>query len=137
MDYLVYVEHNAENLQFYLWYKDYCTRFEALSENEKSLSPPFNPTSVEVAEISKSGEAEFGVRERKIGLSLQDTGLPIYNERDDIKAVDSIESPSFRSPTSSDFSSVPSAAEVAVQAGLKWQPCLCPLGVRKSLAHNI
>lgn len=124
MDYLVYVEHNAENLQFYLWYKDYCSRFHALSENEKALSPPFNPTSVEAAE--KGGELEVAVRDRNIHTSLQDTGLPIYSEVDEIKTVDSIGSPSFRSPISSDFSSVPSDAEVTAQAGLKWQPCLCP-----------
>ncbi|CUS06920.1 unnamed protein product [Tuber aestivum] len=40
MSYLLYVEHAAENLQFYLWLRDYTERFNALSENEKALSPP-------------------------------------------------------------------------------------------------
>jgi len=40
MQYLLYVEHAAENLQFYLWLRDYTERFNALSENEKALSPP-------------------------------------------------------------------------------------------------
>jgi hypothetical protein len=39
MRYLIYVEHCAENLQFYLWYKDYVQRFEKLPDREKELSP--------------------------------------------------------------------------------------------------
>ncbi len=45
MDYLVYIELNAENLQFYLWYQDYVRRFNALSETEKALSPEWKPES--------------------------------------------------------------------------------------------
>lgn len=44
MDYLIYVEHNAENLQFYLWFHDYSRRFENLSEKEAALSPEWDPT---------------------------------------------------------------------------------------------
>ena len=39
MDYLVYVAHDAENLQFYLWLTDYTKRFEALPQMAKDLSP--------------------------------------------------------------------------------------------------
>lgn len=39
MDYLIYIAHDAENLQFYLWLQDYTARFEALPEDEKALSP--------------------------------------------------------------------------------------------------
>ena len=39
MDYLVYVTHDAENLQFYLWLQDYTRRFNRLPESEKLLSP--------------------------------------------------------------------------------------------------
>lgn len=39
MKYLTYVEHAAENLQFYLWLRDYAERFDKLSANEKALSP--------------------------------------------------------------------------------------------------
>ena len=45
MDYLIYVEHGAENLQFYLWYKDYSIRFNDLPESEKVLSPPYSGAS--------------------------------------------------------------------------------------------
>lgn len=39
MDYLVYIEHGAENLQFYLWYQDYCKRWGQLSRAQQALSP--------------------------------------------------------------------------------------------------
>src|SRR5690242_10027602 len=39
MDFLKYIEHSAENLQFYLWYKDYEKRFSQLPESERILSP--------------------------------------------------------------------------------------------------
>ncbi|EXJ74400.1 uncharacterized protein A1O5_02696 [Cladophialophora psammophila CBS 110553] len=38
MDFLRYIEYDAENLQFYLWYHDYCKRFDELPDSEKKLS---------------------------------------------------------------------------------------------------
>jgi len=38
MNFLVYIEHAAENLQFFLWYKDYCTRFAKLPPAERGLA---------------------------------------------------------------------------------------------------
>lgn len=39
LDYLIYVSHDAENLQFYLWYKDYCKRFNTAPAWKKELAP--------------------------------------------------------------------------------------------------
>jgi len=39
MNYLCYVTHDAENLQFYLWLADYYQRFQRSSPSEKHLSP--------------------------------------------------------------------------------------------------
>lgn len=39
MNYLVYIEHAAENLQFYLWYRDYVKRFDAMPASERALAP--------------------------------------------------------------------------------------------------
>jgi hypothetical protein len=39
MNFLLYVENSAENLQFFLWFRDYVKRFDQLSESEKKLSP--------------------------------------------------------------------------------------------------
>ena len=39
LDYLTYVSHDAENLQFYLWMVDYFQRFRNAPKAEKALSP--------------------------------------------------------------------------------------------------
>lgn len=39
MNFLKYIELSAENLQFFLWYRDYVKRFNALPESDKVLSP--------------------------------------------------------------------------------------------------
>ncbi|KAF2149532.1 hypothetical protein K461DRAFT_281915 [Myriangium duriaei CBS 260.36] len=38
----MYIEHDAENLQFYLWCRDYTERFEKLPASEKALSPEWS-----------------------------------------------------------------------------------------------
>jgi hypothetical protein len=43
MDYLFYVEHNAEALQFFLWYCDYIQRWSDLLPRQKALSPVWDP----------------------------------------------------------------------------------------------
>ena len=39
MDYMVYVDQEAEDLQFFLWLRDFENRFEQLPADSKSLSP--------------------------------------------------------------------------------------------------
>lgn len=39
MNYLIYIEHDAENLQFFLWYQDYSKRFAEIPAGERALSP--------------------------------------------------------------------------------------------------
>lgn len=43
MDFLRYIEYDAENLQFYLWYRDYCKRFAELPESEQNLAKEWTP----------------------------------------------------------------------------------------------
>ena len=43
MDYLYYVEENAENLQFFLWYCDYVQRWSGLLPRQKAMSPIWDP----------------------------------------------------------------------------------------------
>ncbi|KAL8901662.1 MAG: hypothetical protein Q9192_000421 [Flavoplaca navasiana] len=42
MDYLVYVSHDAENLQFWIWLNAYSSRFYTLPPSEQALSPPWS-----------------------------------------------------------------------------------------------
>ncbi|KAI9737880.1 MAG: hypothetical protein M1834_009250 [Cirrosporium novae-zelandiae] len=39
MNYLIYIERSAENLQFFLWYREYVQRFEMLPASEHNLAP--------------------------------------------------------------------------------------------------
>lgn len=39
MNYLIYIEHSAENLQFFLWYQDYLTRFQSATTSDLVLAP--------------------------------------------------------------------------------------------------
>jgi hypothetical protein len=43
MDYLLYIEHAAEHLQFFMWFRGYVQRFDALTSGEKALSPEWTP----------------------------------------------------------------------------------------------
>ncbi|RMZ78038.1 hypothetical protein DV737_g4117, partial [Chaetothyriales sp. CBS 132003] len=47
MDFLVYIEHSAENLQFYLWYRDYVKRFFQLPQSVQKLSPEWTDAQVQ------------------------------------------------------------------------------------------
>jgi hypothetical protein len=47
MDFLLYIELSAENLQFYLWYRDYIKRFSELPEHEQQLVPIWTPERAE------------------------------------------------------------------------------------------
>ena len=47
MNFLIYIEHSAENLQFYLWYCDYVNRFSELPESDRVLSPPWSTEQVD------------------------------------------------------------------------------------------
>ena len=38
MNYLIYIEHAAENLQFFLWHRDYAKRFSGLPDGERRLA---------------------------------------------------------------------------------------------------
>ncbi|KAL8799798.1 MAG: hypothetical protein Q9182_005630 [Xanthomendoza sp. 2 TL-2023] len=52
MNYLIYIEHAAENLQFFLWHKDYVRRFDLLPENERRLAPEWTVEQAEVQALA-------------------------------------------------------------------------------------
>lgn len=145
MDYLVYVEHNAENLQFYLWYQDYCKRFDALPASEKALAPEWKqpleklvtmaPPTVEEMDASAKKDKRVTKRPSDILTALANKGFD--NEgalsatfMSDEKYLGQ-KSPGMKSDTASVFSqsvmsggtTVLSNSELAEQAGMKWQPC--------------
>ncbi|KAK8094600.1 hypothetical protein PG997_001285, partial [Apiospora hydei] len=53
MDYLMYVEYDAECLQFFLWYCDYVERWSLLPQEQKDSSPMWDPSKI----ITRPGTA--------------------------------------------------------------------------------
>ncbi|ORX97358.1 hypothetical protein BCR34DRAFT_167289 [Clohesyomyces aquaticus] len=54
MNYLKYIELSAENLQFFLWFRDYSKRFNELPESEKALSPEWTVENAEAEAPARS-----------------------------------------------------------------------------------
>lgn len=52
MNYLIYIEHAAENLQFFLWYRDYISRFLALPDSERGLAPEWTISQIEAEAVT-------------------------------------------------------------------------------------
>lgn len=61
MHYLIYVEHSAENLQFYLWFRDYTARFKCLSPNDRVLSTEVVPSAYACANVANNGSGNSSV----------------------------------------------------------------------------
>jgi hypothetical protein len=129
MDYLVYVEHNAENLQFYLWYKDYVRRFDTLSEGEKVLSPEWIPTG-DAPNLVKDTDKKINAKRFTIAAMMEagydgTTGAELFgDDKEAARRVSALkDSASMVGSTISDATTL-TTAEVTAQAGLKWQPCM-------------
>ncbi|OIW31375.1 hypothetical protein CONLIGDRAFT_643355 [Coniochaeta ligniaria NRRL 30616] len=62
MNYLMYIEHSAENLQFFLWHRDYVTRFEQVPECERLLAPEWTQAQEDEAAARIQKEAAEKMR---------------------------------------------------------------------------
>jgi hypothetical protein len=63
MNYLIYIERSAENLQFFLWYRDYSRRFAAAKTVDIALAPEWTQAMEDkaIARIKK----EYAEKARK------------------------------------------------------------------------
>ena len=120
LDYLVYITHDAENLQFYLWLRDYTKRFNALPKSERALSPEWT-----VAEAAPDLRAAGPGRDRKASnFSVDMTAF--YDDKPD--AADEFRSVRPPPPTARTKKQAAAAvAEANAQAGLHWESCTSPL----------
>ncbi|KAK4991263.1 hypothetical protein LTR66_006595 [Elasticomyces elasticus] len=143
LNYLKYIEHAAENLQFYLWFLDYSKRFDKLSAAEKALAPPWTKAQAQAESHPTSTGHKLPVS-RNMTEVLAGTDFA-----DGPKAIDNEKSDPFhtppRTPSSdekrdgvSEYGSTlggesmtltnntsfsKKAEEVFDEAGMKWQPC--------------
>jgi hypothetical protein len=122
MDYLVYIEHSAENLQFYLCYREYLRRWNALPSHVKALSPEVRADQSDLPTLTKQKSYTIGdkvriVRRKVVTESLTADGKTFYldEEHSEYAASSVLPFP--------DTSTPPTDADISTQAGLNWQPC--------------
>jgi len=141
MNYLKYIEHNAENLQFYLWFRNYKTRFANLPDSEKSLSPEWTKElahadtaayrtgstckkmTLETAEVMKAFDEEHGNKKPENGNPFNESHESTTTDHD-AASMDTRAQSAMLSTKSGFSQKTESAFE---EAGLKWQPCLALL----------
>ncbi|KAK9424622.1 hypothetical protein SUNI508_03498 [Seiridium unicorne] len=70
MDYLMYVEYNAECLQFFLWYCGYVERWSKLSLEERSLSPMWHDSKHRPTKRSHSRTSSFAEKTERFNQIL-------------------------------------------------------------------
>ncbi|KAH8895595.1 hypothetical protein GQ53DRAFT_641740 [Thozetella sp. PMI_491] len=63
MDYLMYIEHSAENLQFFLWYQDYVKRFNNANTSDLVLVPEWTTAMEDKVAARLQKEASKETRE--------------------------------------------------------------------------
>lgn len=122
MDYLVYIEHNAENLQFYLWYQDYVQRWNALPANQRALSPELRPDQADFPNLTRENGTSREGKMPSARPKMRSEGWTANGKSflfDDQDAND--DEASF---VSFERSTTPNDGDIAAQAGLKWKPCM-------------
>ncbi len=143
MNYLKYIEHSAENLQFHLWYQDYCARFSKLPLSERGLATPWLKTRAEsygkgnspqrtpkdldpkIAEVLNSSEfadpRSKAMAERNDPFDTPDKTPSLEEKRD---ALSDYGSSTGDEKTMASSTVHTAMAENAFEdAGLKWKPC--------------
>jgi hypothetical protein len=129
MNFLKYIELSAENLQFFLWYRDYSKRFDQLPASERALSPEW---------IS---EKAAGDAKPKAALKKADHEVAAVLEGTDFAKSDAEKSNPFFTPpvtpttdthrsyeesiatTTGKVNHAERASAAFESAGLKWKPC--------------
>ena len=148
MNYLIYIEHAAENLQFFLWFKDYHKRFNNLPASEQALAPVWSPekegdqqdskelTQLQKQQVSPEAAAAFkgtdfappvaSVREVK----QNPFNTPPRTPRGDSESIAASEGGWSEGASTLNVSKTTGgshqkqAAEAFETAELKWQPCM-------------
>jgi len=67
MNFLLYIENSAENLQFYLWFRDYVQRFDQLPEDEKKLCPEWlhEQPKAKVTHLKAASDVDMSPEDRR------------------------------------------------------------------------
>lgn len=141
MNYLIYIEHAAENLQFWLWYRNYAERFAELPANERNLAPEWTVEQAEAEALAIQNSAPTGAKNissetaaifEGTDFTRQKTGTgnPFNtpprtptNENRDVLFTEKGWSGNDTTSESVENSFHKKAAVAFQGADLKWQPC--------------
>lgn len=150
MNYLKYIEHSAENLQFFLWYRDYCSRWEKLPESEKALAPEWTQSKLD-AELFAAIPSPGAKISPPIAALVKETLSGKSSPTVTINRVDPFNTPpktsSFdeKRDTISDFdttfsgdekiSAQESGEQAFDEAGVHWKPCMINHTASKTRNH--
>lgn len=128
MNYLKYVEYNAENLQFYLWYRDYCKRFSELPALQKVLAPEWTGLHPQIRQ-NKSAQSVTIVSEKLDSVGFPKTEMAELGISDDFSRLSSPTLP--KSPSSCSFSSNEKSMIRQVDFDRRVEKALAEIGVGK------
>jgi hypothetical protein len=138
MNFLKYIELSAENLQFFLWYRDYSKRFNALPESERMLSPEWNGdrSNGEAKPKSSSNKAHAEATAFLTGTDFASEKTVKHSEKSSNPFFTPPHTPTSDSPhrdesfdsydesmTTGRVNHYERAAGAFGNAGLKWKPC--------------
>ncbi len=130
MGYLIYVSHDAENLQFYLWLNDYTNRFFAASKHDQALSPPWSERDLpqQTAPFADAGPRITDQAAQDYPVNFDSKGIPLSPMED---SKESLFSGSMGDKT------ITSVEYANQQTGLKWQSCKdSSINPSENIAYN-
>ena len=157
MNYLKYIEFSAENLQFYLWFRDYSARFEQLPGSERALSPEWTRAQAEaeaagntsstkpsknidpqVAHVLKGTDFENGKPKPTVDkadpFNTPDK-TPSLEEKRDVMSDYGSSTADERTMLSSSTAYKDVAEHAFEDAGMKWKPCMFSSQMSSRLLH--
>jgi hypothetical protein len=83
LNYVKYVMHSGENLQFFLWYQEYLKRFKAAPENQTVLSPPWSQAQNERIIQQMEAQRQAALTRGNPTVRLYDNAAAEVNESDE------------------------------------------------------
>ena len=147
MNYLIWIEYAAENLQFFLWHRDYVKRFSELPPNERALAPEWTVEQAE-AEALTNQTTPAAVFKRTDISPLTASMVELKNNMFDTPPrTPSGEGRDSTAPSDDGWGEYDSmktpaksyqkmAAGAFAEADIKWQPCkLGSMGVADAVGR--
>ncbi|KAH8888346.1 hypothetical protein GQ53DRAFT_843706 [Thozetella sp. PMI_491] len=131
MDYLYYIEHNAESLQFFLWYCDYIQRWSQLLPRQKALSPVWDPEKAKEPRSRFVTYSHKRARSEKMNkilsimdMDLKKDGAEDDKERQSTQSAPATMSRNFSRPRNASTSSISTMTTVRspTESSPDWQP---------------